>query len=129
MLTEIQTLRYLVEIALQLPGSWKQKKLILEEIKQSIQSYAFEGDYISYRQIRSRFGDPRQIASVYLTEMPPEELLEKVNIKKTVVRILLAAIITAVTVWFIYLVLCFISVQRDANGYTIVEIIEITRNE
>lgn len=101
----------------------------MEEIKQSIQSYAFEGDYISYRQIRSRFGDPRQIASVYLTEMPPEELLEKVNIKKTVVRILLAAIITAVTVWFIYLVLCFISVQRDANGYTIVEIIEITRNE
>lgn len=129
MLTEIQILRYLVEVALQLPGSWKQKKLILEEIKRSIQSYAFEGDYISYRQIRSRFGDPRQIASAYLSEMPPEELLEKVNIKKNVVRILLVATITAVTVWFIYLVLCFISVQRDANGYTIVEIIEITRSE
>ena len=129
MLTKIQMLRYLIEVALQLPGSWKQKKLVLEEIKRSIQSYAFEGDYISYGQIRSRFGDPKQVAAAYLSELAPEELLENVNVKKKVVRILLTAAITAVVVWAIFLILCFISVQKDANGYTVVEVIEISRSE
>ena len=118
-----------MEVALQLPGNWKQKKLVLEEIKRSIQSYAFEGDYISYGQIRTRFGDPKQVAAAYLSELAPEELLENVNVKKKVVRILLTAAITAVVVWAIFLILCFNSVQKDANGYTVVEIIEITRSE
>lgn len=129
MLTEIQMLRYLVKVALRLPGSWKQKKPVLKEIKQSIQSYVFEGDYISYRQICSRFGDPEQIALAYMTEMPPEELLGKLSIKKTVVHILLAAVIAATAIWATVVTLSYLSFEKDMNGYTTIEIIEITRSE
>lgn len=129
MLTKMQLFRYLLEIAFYLPVPWKQKKEILRKIKHSIESYIFDGDYISYRQIRSRFGDPQQIAMAYLTEMDPEELLERINRKRIVVRGFVTVVIIALALWAISLIHDLIAVIKDNNGYEIVEIIDVTRYE
>lgn len=129
MLTKMQVLRYLLEIAFYLPVPWKQKKGILEKIKRSIESYTFEGDYISYRQIRSRFGNPQQIALTYLSEMTPEEVLEKVNRKRIIVRVFVMVIAVALMLWSTSLIHDLIAVLKDNNGYEIVEIIDVTRYE
>lgn len=129
MLTKMQLFRYLLEIAFYLLVPWKQKKEILRKIKRSIESYIFDGDYISYRQIRSRFGDPQQIAMAYLTEMDPEELLERINRKRIVVRGFVTVVIIALALWAISLIHDLIAVIKDNNGYEIVEIIDVTRYE
>lgn len=129
MLTKMQLFRYLLEIAFYLPVPWKLKKEILRKIKHSIESYIFDGDYISYRQIRSRFGDPQQIAMAYLTEMDPEELLERINRKRIVVRGFVTVVIIALALWATSLIHDLIAVIKDNNGYEIVEIIDVTRYE
>ena len=129
MLTKMQLFRYLLEIAFYLLVPWKQKKEILRKIKRSIESYIFDGDYISYRQIRSRFGDPQQIAMAYLTEMDPEELLESINRKRIVVRGFVTMVIIALALWATSLIHDLIAVIKDNNGYEIVEIIDVTRYE
>ncbi len=129
MLTKMQLFRYLLEIAFYLLVPWKQKKEILRKIKRSIESYIFDGDYISYRQIRSRFGDPQQIAMAYLTEMDPEQLLERINRKRIVVRGFVTMVIIALALWATSLIHDLIAVIKDNNGYEIVEIIDVTRYE
>lgn len=129
MLTKMQLFRYLLEIAFYLLVPWKQKKEILRKIKRSIESYIFDGDNISYRQIRSRFGDPQQIAMAYLTEMDPEELMEKVNQKRIVVRIFVTVVVVALTLLTVSLVRNLVSFMKDMNGYDTIEIIENTRYE
>lgn len=129
MLTKMQLFRYLLDIAFYLLVPWKQKKEILRKIKRSIESYIFDGDYISYRQIRSRFGDPQQIAMAYLTEMDPEELLERINRKRIVVRGFVTVVIIALALWATSLIHDLIAVIKDNNGYEIVEIIDVTRYE
>ena len=129
MLTKIQLFRYLLDIAFYLPVPWKQKKEILRKIKHSIESYIFDGDYISYRQMRSRFGDPQQIAMAYLTEMDPEELLERINRKRIAVRGFVTVVIIALALWATSLIHDLIAVIKDNNGYEIVEIIDVTRYE
>lgn len=129
MLTKMQLFRYLLEIAFYLLVPWKQKKEILRKIKRSIESYIFDGDNISYRQIRSRFGDPQQIAMAYLTEMDPEELMEKVNQKRIVVRIFVTVVVVAPTLLTVSLVRNLVSFMKDMNGYDTIEIIENTRYE
>lgn len=129
MLTKMQLFRYLLEIAFYLLVPWKQKKEILRKNKRSIESYIFDGDYISYRQIRSRFGDPQQIAMAYLTEMDPEELLERINRKRIVVRGFVTVVIIALALWATSLIHDLIAVIKDNNGYEIVEIIDVTRYE
>ena len=129
MLTKMQLFRYLLEIAFYLLVPWKQKKEILRKIKRSIESYIFDGDYISYRQIRSRFGDPQQIAMAYLTEMDPEQLLERINRKRIVVRGFVTMVIIALALWATSLIYDLIAVIKDNNGYEIVEIIDVTRYE
>lgn len=129
MLTKMQLFRYLLEIAFYLLVPWKQKKEILRKIKRSIESYIFDGDNISYRQIRSRFGNPQQIAMAYLTEMDPEELLERINRKRIVVRGFVTVVIIALALWATSLIHDLIAVIKDNNGYEIVEIIDVTRYE
>ena len=129
MLTKMQLFRYLLEIAFYLLVPWKQKKEILRKIKRSIESYIFDGDNISYRQIRSRFGDPQQIAMAYLTEMDPEELMEKVNQTRIVVRIFVTVVVVALTLLTVSLVRNLVSFMKDMNGYDTIEIIENTRYE
>ena len=102
MRTNVHILRYLWEIGRELPGSWKQKKRILAKMRNSIQGYASDGENISYNQIKTRFGDPMQIAATYVSEMESEELLNAVNAKRVTLHIALIAAVFAVALWAVF---------------------------
>ena len=65
----------------------------------------------------------------YLTEMDPEELMEKVNQKRIVVRIFVTVVVVALTLLTVSLVRNLVSFMKDMNGYDTIEIIENTRYE
>lgn len=87
----------------------------------SIRDYVSKGADISYEQLTARFGDPKQIASTYVMEMDAEELLTSFKNGK---RLIGAAVITSVimiSMWLGFLFVCHEDVEKDVNGYLIVE--------
>jgi len=61
--------------------------------------------------------------------MPPEELLETVDTRKSVVRILLAAAIIGAVLWVSVIAIAILSVPTDENGNVVVTVIEIPPSE
>ena len=82
MVTNVHILRYLWEIYRELPGSWKQRKRILSKMESSIRDYVSDGAHVRYEQLKTRFGDPKQIASTYVSEMEAAELLQGMQIRR-----------------------------------------------
>lgn len=95
----------------------------------SIRNYVSEGTNISYEQIRQRFGDPEQIATVYVNEMETAELLQEFKMKRSMIGITLAVSALVATMWLGYLTICYFEVQDAAKGYAVVEIVEYERTE
>ena len=127
MLTILNARRYLWEVCRELPGSWKQKKQLLRKMECSIQDYVCDNAEISYEQIKARFGDPKVVASTYVGEIGSGELLSLFHAKKTLICIVLSAAVIAVSLWAMFLIKSYLSFQKDANGYMVVEIIEVER--
>ena len=96
-------------------------------MRNSIQGYASDGENISYNQIKTRFGDPMQIAATYVSEMESEELLNAVHAKRVTLHIALIAAVFAVALWAVFVTASYVSFEKDMNGYTTVEVIEVTR--
>lgn len=129
MLTKMSALRYLLAVVMQLPDSWKQKKLLWKQIRSSVRDCAAEDSSLSYGQLCARLGAPAQITSAYLNEMPPEELLETVDARNSVVRILLAGVIIGAVLWVAVIAIGILSIPTDENGNAIVTVIEIPPSE
>ena len=61
--------------------------------------------------------------------MPPEELLETVDARNSVVRILLAGVIIGAVLWVAVIAIGIFSVPTDENDNAIVTVIEIPPSE
>lgn len=96
-------------------------------MENSIRDYASDGANISYNQIKTRFGDPIQIAATYVSEMESEELLNAVNARRVILQMALIAAVFAVVLWAVFVTASYVSFEKDMNGYTTVEVIEVTR--
>ena len=68
-----------------------------------------------------------QIAATYVSEMESEELLNAVNAKRVTLHIALIAAVFAVALWAVFVTASYVSSENDMNGYTTVEVIEVTR--
>ena len=68
-----------------------------------------------------------QIAATYVSEMESEELLNAVNAKRVTLHIALIAAVFAVALWAVFVTVSYVSFEKDMNGYTTVEVIEVTR--
>ena len=61
--------------------------------------------------------------------MPPVELLEAVDARNSVVRILLAGVIIGAVLWVAVIAIGILSVPTNENGNAIVTVIEIPPSE
>lgn len=61
--------------------------------------------------------------------MPPVELLETVDTKKPVARILVAGVVIGAVLWAAVIAIAVQSVPTDENGNAIVTVIEIPPSE
>lgn len=83
----------------------------------SIRDYVSEGTDVSYERLKTRFGEPTQIAFVYANEMTMGEVLDNIRIGRKVIIIVSAAAIVMGALWLGYLALCIWDVNNTVNGY------------
>lgn len=116
---------YLLQIRSLLPRTWKQKKMVLSRVEQCVRDYVTEYPNIKYRGIVRRFGTPRQIAVSCVEEMGTDEVLHAMDVKKTLVRIVLAALALMVCIFLVSRIIICVDAHKDINGYGVIGEVEI----
>lgn len=91
--------QYVREIKATLPGAGKQRKIILNRIRATVEEFLVENPDASYEEIVSRLGSPKQIAASCLEEMDTAEVVKKLHTKKWIVCIVAAAAVAVVLMW------------------------------
>ena len=109
--------RYYRTIRSFLPCSHKLKNKILDEIEGSVNHYLEEFPKASFKQIESRFGNPKSIAAAYVDDMDTQEPLSALRIRKKVVIIITICVITALTLWITALGAATIRSSRRVDSY------------
>lgn len=96
-------------------------------MESSIRDYVSDGAHVRYEQLKTRFGDPKQIASTYVSEMESGDLLNELKAEKKIIRIVFTSVAIAVTLWTALVVTSYTTFKKDINGYAVVEVIEVER--
>ena len=81
--------RYLRELRKSLPCGRKERKRVLEGIRQSIENNEATDGPDTYEALVSRYGSPDEIASAYFSEKSTGELIRELRIGNRVLAILL----------------------------------------
>lgn len=99
-------------------------------MKVCVRDYLSENPDASYRQIKARFGNPRQIALSYTEEFETEDLLDLLQLNCKVITIILAVVSVMLTSWLTMIVMMYYDHRKDVNGYMVVEeVVVIDRTE
>lgn len=104
-----------------LPCSGIQKKRFLQDLKQSVDAYLSENPDIGFETIVSHFGTPQQITDTYIGEISTPELLQKLRLKKRIIRIVAVVAASIVLLWGTVVTVSLINEFNDADGCIIVE--------
>lgn len=91
----------------------------------SVRDYVTRYPNADYRTLTARFGEPQQIAETYVAEMEADELLQKLNIRKRLLRIVSIAAVTSLLLWASVVVYSLIHHVDAVDGYLVEEIIII----
>lgn len=110
--------RYLRELCKSLPCGRKERKRVLEGIRQSIENEQADGPE-TYEDLVSRYGSPDEIASAYFSEKSTGELIRELRIGNRVLAILLAAVVAALLIWFGWGAFTYVSLTSEAPGYIV----------
>lgn len=94
-------------------------------MENSIRDYVSEEVYVTFDQLKNRFGEPKQIALTYINEMEARRLSKELKKEKVIVNTVIVTAIVIVTLWAGMVVTSYIDHRKNANGYAIVEIIEV----
>ena len=112
---------YYQSIYKSLPCSGKQKKRFLQDLKQSVGTYLSENPNVDFSSIVSHFGTPQQITDTYIGEISTPELLQKLRLKKRIIRIVVTVATSIVLLWGTVVTIALINEFNDADGCIIVE--------
>ena len=111
--------RYLRELRNSLPCGRKERKRVLEGIRQSIENNEATDGPDTYEALVSRYGSPDEIASAYFSEKSTRELIRELRIGNRVLALLLAAIVAALLIWFGWGAFTYVSLTSEAPGYIV----------
>ena len=87
---------YYLKIHSNLPCSWRLKRKLLAQIKNSIRTYLQSHPHADIAEIRSQFGSPEEIAAACLAEMNQKELLKDLRLMNRIVRVITASVLAVV---------------------------------
>lgn len=114
--------QYMKEVKAMVPGCCRQRRLILNQIKNQVNDYLSENEHAGMDDLYSRFGSSEQIASSFVGHMEEQELIAGLKgstlLKKAV--IVVAAVI--VLLWIGVVSLTYVDHRKDINGFYIEEI-------
>lgn len=116
--------KYYKDVKELFPINGKQEKIYLKHLKQQIDEY---GD-VSYNDLEETFGNPNQIYASYIESLNEDEVINKVNQKKLLRKLIITCII-CVLVLSLFI---FYKINQDTNeskSYRVNEIETIIEEE
>lgn len=126
--TKRELRKYLRQIKAELLCPCKERKRILGNLKESISGYLEEHPEATIESVRAFFGSAQQIAASYVEELPTPELIQKLklrrNILRCVVAIVGAAALLCTALWIATIVTALISVHNSSDPYIETYIVE-----
>lgn len=126
--------RYLRELRNSLPCGRKERKRVLEGIRQSIENKEATDGPDTYEALVSRYGSPDEIASAYFSEKSTGELIRELRIGNRVLAILLSAVVIALLLRLGWWIASYVSLMDEFPIYivegapTVIERTEIGDN-
>lgn len=109
--------RYYRDIRSYLPCSRKQKRRILDEIRERVNIYLEECPEADYDQIEARFGTPQTIAAAYVDDMNTSELLTALGIRRKFVTAVIVGVLALSLIWGIAVSIAYVQAHSVWNGY------------
>ena len=116
--------RYYRSIRKDLPCSYKMKKIIMQQIQESVGLFLEQNPDADFAAVQLHFGEPQIIALSYIEDENAPELLQKMHIKKRILAIIASAVALALVMWMAVVAWGIISEQQTKEGHIIVDIIE-----
>lgn len=104
--------KYIDEVEEYLVCISKDKKDVLDEIRNSIYVYAEENGISDIAEIYDRFGTPEEIASQALSTVDPKKIKKALSIK----RVFAIALTALVVSFIVFLVAMYMDAHKDNHG-------------
>ena len=111
--------RYLRELRKSLPCGRKERKRVLEGIRQSMENKEAPDGPDTYEALVSRYGSPDEIASAYFSEKSTGELIRELRIGNRVLAILLSAVVIALLLRLGWWIASYVSLMNEYPGYIV----------
>lgn len=96
-MTEKTVRRYCRSVGSYLPCSRRQKRQILQDLRQRLEEYC--GEHPGGASLEEQFGTPQQVAAGYVDDMDTTELLHALRYRRRVTAIVVAGVLTALAVF------------------------------
>lgn len=71
----------------------------MKRIRTNVNAYLIENPDADMDEIRARFGEPREIAAAYVSDMDTAELLTVLRIRRRILAAVMAAVMFVVVSW------------------------------
>lgn len=85
--------RYLNDIKCLMPGDISSKRKYLRGLKNEIYDYAEENEVVSMGDIVLHFGEEEEVAKLYVDTLDVKSIKRKLNIRRVVVTVMIAALV------------------------------------
>lgn len=120
----LHALRYLWQISSALPVSVKQKWKVMSRMGTCVRDYVTENTSVDEQTIVLKFGDPQQIAATYVNEMDTEEILQHLQYRTIIIKIVVVISVIILAVWLGVVSTASMRHFNSMNGYHVEEIVE-----
>ncbi len=104
---------YYKEITDYLICSKKEKSSFIKELKTDIDEFILSFPEAAYEDIISTFGTPREIADSFISLAKTEDIRKRLDIRKLITGLLLAAFI----IYLLFIIISLIDVHTESHGY------------
>ena len=111
--------RYLRELRKSLPCGRKERKRVLEGLRQSIENNEATDGPDTYEALVSRYGSPDEIASSYFSEKSTGELIRELRIGNRIMALILAAVVIALLLRLGWWIASYVSLMNEYPGYIV----------
>ena len=109
---------YYRQIAGWLPCGGTCKKKIMERIRVNVEGYLSESPDADLEEIQKRFGEPREIAAAYVSDMDTGELLRALRVRRRVLAVALTVVMFVAVSWGGYIAWSVYEAHKTFGGHT-----------
>lgn len=113
--------KYYRTIYKSIPCSNAIKRQLTEQLRHSVEEYLLKNPSANFSAIVTHFGTPEQIVSAYVAELDPTEIVQTINIKKLILKIVCFVMLFCMLAWGTVLIIASIDAKDSAAGHIEIE--------